>query len=82
MAKRAYIEIDPERCKGCGLCVNACPQKIIQFSDVFNTKGYHPAKPSDPEDKCPGCGFCYMMCPDSCITVYRVQQISGKEVAS
>ncbi|ABV34315.1 MULTISPECIES: 4Fe-4S dicluster domain-containing protein [Pseudothermotoga] len=72
--KKAYIEIDSERCKGCGLCINACPQKIIRFSTKFNSKGYHPAEQYDPQEKCPGCGFCYMMCPDTCITVYKLSQ--------
>jgi 2-oxoglutarate ferredoxin oxidoreductase subunit delta len=72
MARKAYIEIDPERCKGCGLCVNVCPQKIITFTGQFNAKGYHPAQQVDPDDKCVGCGFCYMNCPDTCITVYRI----------
>ncbi|HOJ89038.1 MAG TPA: ferredoxin family protein [Pseudothermotoga sp.] len=72
--RRAYIEIDVERCKGCGLCINACPQRIIRFSDKFNSKGYHPAEQYDPDEKCPGCGFCYMMCPDTCITVFKAVQ--------
>lgn len=72
MAKKAFIEIDSERCKGCGLCIQACPQKIIEFSAEFNTKGYHPATPNDPNEKCPGCGFCYNNCPDTCIKVYRI----------
>lgn len=72
MARKAYIEIDPERCKGCGLCVNVCPQKIIKFSKEFNAKGYHPAQQIDPDEKCIGCGFCYMNCPDTCIIVYRI----------
>ena len=72
MAKKAYIEIDQERCKGCGLCINACPQKVISFSEGFNMKGYHPAQPDDPEEKCIGCGFCYMTCPDTCIKVYKI----------
>jgi 2-oxoglutarate ferredoxin oxidoreductase subunit delta len=76
--KKAYIEIDEERCKGCGLCISVCPQKIIRFSERFNSKGYHPAEQNDPEGKCNGCGFCYMMCPDVCITVYRLTPVRGE----
>ncbi|ABR29982.1 tungsten formylmethanofuran dehydrogenase [Thermosipho melanesiensis] len=67
---KGYIEIDQERCKGCGLCINACPMKVIEFSEEFNSKGYHPAEAKHLE-KCIACGFCYRMCPDVCITVYR-----------
>ncbi|HDG62156.1 MAG TPA: 4Fe-4S dicluster domain-containing protein, partial [Thermotoga sp.] len=38
------VEIDQERCKGCGLCINACPTKVLRFSKKFNSKGYHPAE--------------------------------------
>jgi 2-oxoglutarate ferredoxin oxidoreductase subunit delta len=71
MERKNYIEVDPERCKGCGLCIEACPQKIIQFDDKFNSKGYFPAKLVDPEGKCLGCGFCYQKCPDVAITVFK-----------
>ncbi len=72
VAKKAYIEIDSQRCKGCSLCINACPQKVIRFSENFNDKGYHYAEFYDPDEKCPGCSFCYNMCPDVCITVHRM----------
>jgi len=59
----AKIVIDEERCKGCELCLAACPKHIIVMSENFNKKGYHPAKQINPEE-CTGCAFCAMTCPD------------------
>ena len=60
-----------ERCKGCELCVNACPKKIIALAkDRLNAKGFHPATVIEM-DKCIGCAFCATMCPDVVIEVER-----------
>ncbi|MFO7881850.1 MAG: 4Fe-4S binding protein [Kosmotogaceae bacterium] len=72
MAKN-FVEIDKERCKGCGLCIEYCPKNVLSFSEKFNSKGYHPAHQHDMEN-CIGCGFCYMMCPDTAITVYKEKE--------
>ncbi|MBP8989031.1 MAG: 4Fe-4S dicluster domain-containing protein [Clostridia bacterium] len=65
------IEIDEERCKGCGLCVNVCPKKIISLQqDRLNSKGFHPAGVTDM-NLCIGCGFCAIICPDVVIEVWR-----------
>ncbi len=40
---KGRIEIDRERCKGCGLCILVCPKKRIEISEELNTKGYYPA---------------------------------------
>ncbi|MCK4820337.1 4Fe-4S binding protein, partial [bacterium] len=37
----ARITVDPFYCKGCVLCIEACPKNIIRLSDKFNEKGYH-----------------------------------------
>ena len=67
----AYIEVDESLCKGCGMCVNACPKKIIELDkNKLNAKGYHPASIMEA-DKCIGCKACATMCPDIAITVYR-----------
>ena len=58
-------------CKGCGLCVEACPKDIIILSKTrLNKKGHSPAEITD-EEKCTGCGFCATMCPDCVIRVEK-----------
>jgi 2-oxoglutarate ferredoxin oxidoreductase subunit delta len=65
------VVIDEDRCKGCGLCVDACPAHILQLTeDRFNRKGYRPVEVSDPE-ACTGCATCAVICPDVVFTVYR-----------
>lgn len=58
-------------CKGCGLCVSACPRHILVIDkSVINKKGHSPAAMTDI-GKCIGCAFCATMCPDCVITVER-----------
>jgi len=66
----AKIVINEEKCKGCGLCVSACPKDVIAMSDKLNSKGYHPAKQIKKEE-CIACGLCYLICPDVAIEVYK-----------
>lgn len=73
MAKpRGNIIFDADRCKGCGMCVAVCPEKIIFLDEsVNNIKGYHPAQIED-YSKCSGCCSCALICPDVVITVERL----------
>ncbi len=65
------ITINEDRCKGCGLCIKACPKKIIEISkSKINKKGYHPASVIN-NAKCIGCMSCAIMCPDVAITIER-----------
>lgn len=67
----AKITINKELCKGCGLCSNACPQKILTISKSdTNGKGYFVAEVTDM-DKCIGCKSCAIMCPDTVIEVEK-----------
>ena len=65
----AYIKIIDEICKGCSLCVRACPKKLLRLSETrINSKGYHPAE-SVNQDACVACKSCALTCPDTCIEV-------------
>ena len=67
----AKLTFRTDRCKGCGLCVSACPKGLISIAkDKINQKGHHPAELTDPE-KCVGCASCAIMCPDCIIEVER-----------
>ncbi len=68
MARLTFRE---DLCKGCGLCVAACPKKILALSKTrLNRKGHAPIECVD-ESKCVGCASCAIMCPDCVITVER-----------
>ena len=59
-------------CKGCGLCVEACPKKLIELdTNLLNKKGFHPAQITDQE-KCIACAMCAVMCPDTIIKVEKL----------
>ncbi len=64
---RGTITIDVERCKGCELCIPACPPDVLSMSTELNEKGY-----AYPEltPGCTGCGACLLICPDFVFEVY------------
>ena len=72
MAKfKGAVVVDRERCKGCGLCVAACPSKVLGLASQVNAKGYNYAEMVN-EDACVGCCSCSYVCPYACLTVYKV----------
>jgi 2-oxoglutarate ferredoxin oxidoreductase subunit delta len=72
MAKvRGAVEVEIERCKGCGLCIEACPTQVLQLAKQVNGKGYNYCLVDKPE-ACIGCTNCALVCPDGVISVYRV----------
>lgn len=76
MAVKGTVKIDIETCKGCELCVEACPQESLAMSKEINAKGYHYAVLV--KDNCTGCINCALVCPDAVITVYRTTKKKEK----
>ena len=64
------VTIQTQRCKGCELCVEACPQGVIIMSKSLNDKGVRYAQPARLED-CTGCALCAIMCPEVNIEVEK-----------
>ncbi len=65
-----YIEINSNTCKGCRVCVKACPKKCIAMGSEINKLGYQYAKFENTG--CTACGMCYYACPElDTITVIK-----------
>lgn len=69
-AQTPRVEITPEECKGCELCVSQCPRQVIKMSEKINQFGYNYAEYTGTG--CIGCGICFYACPEpGTITVFK-----------
>lgn len=81
MAKaKGDIIIDIEKCKGCEICMDACPEDVIAMSKEVNKKGYLYAVKIN--DGCTGCSNCALVCPDAVITVFRETKKKKEQIAT
>ena len=62
LRKEAYVEIESNLCKGCNLCIEACPVNVLRISDKLNVMGYHPVEYTG--SGCTGCSICFYVCPE------------------
>ena len=68
---RGTLVIDVEACKGCVLCIDACPPGVLVMTDPeTNTRGY-PYPRLRPG--CTGCRACSQICPDFVFQVYKYE---------
>jgi 2-oxoglutarate ferredoxin oxidoreductase subunit delta len=81
MPPKGRIEVNEYYCKGCELCVEACPQGVLQLTpERINMKGYHPAEMLSKG--CTGCGICAIVCPEAAIMVYREVKAKEQKIAN
>jgi len=67
------VVVNEERCKGCNLCVVACPTESLALTtNEVNHKGYAFCRQVNTET-CIGCSACAIVCPDGCIEVFRTK---------
>ncbi|WP_433606874.1 4Fe-4S dicluster domain-containing protein [Dactylosporangium sp. CA-139114] len=65
---RGTLVIAADKCKGCELCVAACPPQVLAMSAEVNELGYRfPVL----HEGCTGCTACQVVCPDYVFSVYR-----------
>jgi 2-oxoglutarate ferredoxin oxidoreductase subunit delta len=63
---RGYVTLFGTWCKGCGLCMEFCPQGVLEAN------GQGRPRVANPE-RCTACHWCDMHCPDMAITVRRLE---------
>jgi 2-oxoglutarate ferredoxin oxidoreductase subunit delta len=64
------LHVATERCKGCGLCVDVCPQHVLELDEsVVNGLGYNPVVLTDAAG-CTSCALCARICPEAGFEVW------------
>ena len=68
--KEALITINYQWCKGCGICVEFCPAKVLEMDrelGVVIRRAY----------ECKLCRLCELRCPDFAITIMENGEIKS-----
>lgn len=64
------VVVTDERCKGCGLCVDACPPHVLALDEgSVNAMGHHVVRLLDAEG-CTSCAKCARVCPDAVLAIF------------
>jgi NAD-dependent dihydropyrimidine dehydrogenase PreA subunit len=77
---RGDVQIAIHLCKGCGLCIAACPPGVLSQGSTLNRQGYHSVSYSG--SGCTGCGICFYVCPEpGAITILVRKDSKDKSAA-
>ena len=69
--KKTAFTVDEDLCIACGICVDACPMKILEIEDDICIM--------TDESKCLECGTCIRECPQDAIVIPGVKLSEEKE---
>jgi NAD-dependent dihydropyrimidine dehydrogenase PreA subunit len=58
--------------------VEYCPRDVLELSQEFNKKGYHPPV-AVREESCVSCGLCELICPEFAIYAELVDEGGQKQ---
>ncbi|ACB85064.1 4Fe-4S dicluster domain-containing protein [Natranaerobius thermophilus] len=65
------VKVAPKWCKGCGICIEFCPKKVLDYDDKGKVKVTKP-------EECIKCGLCELRCPDFAIVVKKEDESDEK----
>ncbi len=69
--KKYFVKIEPDECKGCERCVNACPKAVLKMGTELNFMGFPFAYYVGAG--CVGCSACFYNCPEpGAVTIFEV----------
>lgn len=69
------VQLEPERCSGCNLCLEICPNELFQKGQEPNAAGYFPVQMINA-DYCINCLRCVQVCPDRAFDVPQQPKIN------
>ncbi len=70
---RGHVKVFGTWCKGCGICVEFCPQGVLTMDSQGRPVVAFP-------EKCTACHWCDTHCPDLAIIVRRLEPEEVKEL--
>jgi len=69
---RGTVVIDVDACKGCDLCIPACPPAVLVMTTTdVNHNGFRYPRLLPG---CTGCRACLDVCPDFCFEVHKYDE--------